>query len=171
MKWAELKPTGKLEVPKGYTVEPNSTYLGKTGFQLRRPNGDRIGLPQETEESALAQLQDMKQDIALADALKYEGDTMGHCVGGYCDDVLQGRSRIFSLRDAKGQPHVTIEVQPKSETEFLRERWKDYADIKQEGQDFAHRWITQELAKQPQRIIQIKGKGNAKPIDEYLPVS
>lgn len=48
----------------------------------------------------------------LADQLKYEGDTMGHCVGGYCSDVLEGRSRIFSLRDAKGQPHVTIETQP-----------------------------------------------------------
>lgn len=49
---------------------------------------------------------------ALQDALKYEGDTMGHCVGGYCDDVAAGRSRIFSLRDDKGLPHVTIEMTP-----------------------------------------------------------
>lgn len=49
---------------------------------------------------------------ALEQALKHEGDTMGHCVGGYCDDVATGRSRIFSLRDAKGQPHVTIETKP-----------------------------------------------------------
>lgn len=48
----------------------------------------------------------------LADALRYEGDTMQHCVGGYCPDVLSGRSRIFSLRDAKGKPHVTIETKP-----------------------------------------------------------
>lgn len=46
----------------------------------------------------------------LEDALRYEGDTLGHCVGGYCEDVASGHSRIFSLRDAKGQPHVTIEV-------------------------------------------------------------
>ena len=48
----------------------------------------------------------------LGDALKYEGDTMGHCVGGYCPDVLEGHSRIFSLRDAKGEPHVTVETKP-----------------------------------------------------------
>ena len=49
---------------------------------------------------------------ALEKQLKYEGDTMGHCVGGYCEDVLAGGSRIFSLRDAKGEPHVTVEVGP-----------------------------------------------------------
>lgn len=49
---------------------------------------------------------------ALQEALQYEGDTMGHCVGDYCPDVLSGQSRIFSLRDAKGSPHVTIETTP-----------------------------------------------------------
>ena len=49
---------------------------------------------------------------ALKKQLKYEGDTMGHCVGGYCDDVTSGNTKIFSLRDAKGEPHVTIEVSP-----------------------------------------------------------
>lgn len=62
---------------------------------------------------------DMDEDAAMEAAagavqkqLKYEGDTMGHCVGGYCDDVLSGTARIFSLRDAKGEPHVTVEVAP-----------------------------------------------------------
>jgi hypothetical protein len=45
-------------------------------------------------------------------ALKYEGDAMGHCVGGYCPDVEAGSTKIYSLRDAKGEPHVTIEVNP-----------------------------------------------------------
>jgi hypothetical protein len=45
-------------------------------------------------------------------ALKYEGDAMGHCVGGYCSDVEAGSTKIYSLRDAKGEPHVTIEVRP-----------------------------------------------------------
>lgn len=81
---------------------------------------------------------------ALEDALRYEGDTMGHCVGGYCDDVLSGRSRIFSLRDAKGQPHVTIETSPGRQRTAL-------ADIPRD------------------EIIQIKGKQNRRPNDEYLP--
>jgi hypothetical protein len=42
--------------------------------------------------------------------LKDEGDAMGHCVGGYCDDVASGQSSIYSLRDAKGKPYVTIET-------------------------------------------------------------
>ena len=37
---------------------------------------------------------------------------MGHCVGSYCEDVAQGGTRIFSLKDAKGEPHVTVEVGP-----------------------------------------------------------
>lgn len=43
-------------------------------------------------------------------ALKEEGDAMGHCVGGYCDQVLGGRTKILSLRNPKGQPRVTVEL-------------------------------------------------------------
>lgn len=85
----------------------------------------------------------------LGEQLKYEGDTMGHCVGGYCDDVASGRSRIFSLRDAKGEPHVTIETQPTS-------GYGDYLESI-EGSGL------------PDSIVQIKGKANLKPKDEYLP--
>ena len=114
----------------------------------------------------------MKQDIALADALKYEGDTMGHCVGGYCDDVLQGRSRIFSLRDAKGQPHVTIEVRPPSKAgrikasadEFLADKGRPHVSL-----DELEEWAEVGDGDFQHSIVQIKGKGNAKPIDEYLP--
>lgn len=46
--------------------------------------------------------------------LAQEGNMMGHCVGGYCNTVQQGNSVIFSLRDSKGEPHVTIELEPRS---------------------------------------------------------
>lgn len=77
--------------------------------------------------------------------LKYEGDTMGHCVGGYCPDVLEGRSRIFSLRDAKGEPHVTVEV---------GDKWNNEVGAK---------------STTVPSIIQIKGKQNRAPNPEYLP--
>lgn len=48
----------------------------------------------------------------LEKALKNEGELMGHCVGGYCEDVINGNSRIFTLRDQKNKPHVTIEGTP-----------------------------------------------------------
>jgi hypothetical protein len=108
----------------------------------------------------------------LEEALKYEGDTMGHCVGGYCPDVVEGKSRIFSLRDSKGEPHVTVEVQPKGAV---------FSDVaKYIGKEEADRLLDQgvtlsEMIKNipdfqyPQRIQQIKGKGNAKPKEDYLP--
>jgi hypothetical protein len=88
---------------------------------------------------------------ALRDALKYEGDTMKHCVGGYCDDVLRGQKRIFSLRDAKGEPHVTIHTEPASDTYLrsLRYAGDASADLP------------------PDRIVQIKRKTNLVDSDPY----
>ncbi len=43
-------------------------------------------------------------------ALTREGESMGHCVGSYCERVDSGSTRIWSLRDRKGDPHCTIEI-------------------------------------------------------------
>jgi hypothetical protein len=126
---------------------------------------------------------------ALEDALKYEGDTMGHCVGGYCENVASGRSRIFSLRDAKGEPHVTIETSPfrgsvppevsgkiaeqaKNEAEILS--LADDPNVKDKTFWDSYDKRVNELldewkANAPPEIIQIKGKQNAAPKDDYLP--
>jgi hypothetical protein len=53
---------------------------------------------------------------ALGDALKFEGDTMGTCVGEYCDDVAHGVNKVYSLRDRRGEPHVTIETRKNMDT-------------------------------------------------------
>lgn len=44
------------------------------------------------------------------EGLGAEGNAMGHCVGGYCSQVEGGNTRIVSLRDKEGQPHVTVEL-------------------------------------------------------------
>lgn len=130
---------------------------------------------------------------ALREALKYEGDTMGHCVGGYCDGVVAGDSKIYSLRDAKGQPHVTIEVAPKNrlqsfdfeqeaynqvEREWLRSHPRGSFDenddfmleVMERSSDLASEWNKKQAAiEQDPRIVQIKGKANKAPKDEYLP--
>jgi hypothetical protein len=120
---------------------------------------------------------------------------MGHCVGGYCPDVLQGKTKIYSLRDAKGEPHVTIEVRNASHNrESLLSLPKEAQDrIAQEvygtegltmdkvlsnlpavGQRHStgviHDLVTKadELFPNPQKTIeQIKGKQNAAPKGEY----
>ena len=128
-------------------------------------------------------------EAELAAALKYEGDTMGHCVGGYCPDVMEGRSRIFSLRDAKGEPHVTIETRPGSINPTYDDRDELFERARLEIEalgigdpDTEHSRIMRrfnelldtrraELAANPppENIIQIKGKQNRAPKDDYLP--
>jgi hypothetical protein len=114
-----------------------------------------------------------KGDRDLADALKYEGDTMQHCVGGYCDDVLSGKTKIYSLRDAKGQPHVTVEVEPGrklTEADLPDDVRDQLANFDGPQHEF-EAMVQKALAEQSigDRIAQIKGKQNTKPKDEYLP--
>jgi hypothetical protein len=119
---------------------------------------------------------------SLSDALKYEGETMGHCVGGYCPDVVEGRSKIYSLRDKKGQPHVTIEVAPgKDKTGLITADElppEELADMKRRNvydPNFMYRFNDQmgrylpELGPFEPSIVQIKGKGNKAPKEDYLP--
>ena len=109
---------------------------------------------------------------ALADALKYEGDTMGHCVGGYCDDVASGRTKIYSLRDAKGEPHVTVEVKPQSYVarDLAKFIGKDEVDrLSDSGMSLKQIAASIEDFKPNISIAQIKGKQNRKPNEEYIP--
>ena len=45
-------------------------------------------------------------------ALDFESDYMGHCVGagGYDRGISDGSIEIYSIRDERGEPHVTLEV-------------------------------------------------------------
>jgi ribosomal protein S18 acetylase RimI-like enzyme len=132
-------------------------------------------------QDVMEQTLDQRAKEKLADALKYEGDTMGHCVGGYTPDVIEGRSRIFSLRDAKGEPHVTIETQPNQYLDF--NKWweqqtpQKQVEINQRARRGEHNMSVFEApeylaarAALPPRIVQIKGKGNGKPAAKYIPM-
>jgi len=140
-----------------------------------------------TPEAAIRNSGKWIEDNRLADALKYEGDTMGHCVGGYCPDVASGKSRIFSLRDAKNEPHVTIEVRPSkaNQDDLLKQpkeiqdkfnnnfdNWRygiDYRPSPEEIQHKAQSLFDELGIPLSHAIQQIKGKGNAKPKKDYIP--
>jgi hypothetical protein len=79
--------------------------------------------------------------------LAREGELMGHCVGGYCDQVTRGNTSIYSLRDPKGQPHVTLEIEGNP---TLQDR------------SYNERDISPDL-----RVIQVQGKSDTEPIPEY----
>jgi hypothetical protein len=148
-KWIQLSQPEEL--PKGWSQEASGAYVG--------PNGERTIVNPSRQ--------------TLDDALKYEGDTMGHCVGSYCDEVAEGGSRIYSLRDAKGEPHVTVEVAPN----FMRsDDWLNTLSPKERAEVLASKQSITDNPKYlaaknnvPPRIVQIKGKGNAAPKEEYLP--
>jgi len=118
-KWIEL--TNPKSVPKDYALPEGMKLdtIDHPRYGLLHTVSDPKGITQieatNSPEDALLRFYNRKGGEgykALEDALKYEGNTMGHCVGGYCPDVASSRSRIYSLRDSKGEPHVTVEVQP-----------------------------------------------------------
>lgn len=155
-KWVELRQP--KELPEGWS-------------EARKPSGE-VGAYYDPSGATVYDHPGMK---TLEDALKYEGETMGHCVGGYCPDVVEGRSRIYSLRDKKGQPHVTIEVAPPTQG-ISPGRWLNTLPIEEQERivssgikpgdtpEYAE-W----LANLPSDIVQIKGKANRAPNAEYLP--
>ena len=180
-KWIELAtPEVATELPSTHIVEPyqSNGVLGQL-YRVINPTTGMRGEGFATPERAIKEFNKSHAEEKLADALKYEGDTMGHCVGGYCPDVVEGRSRIFSLRDAKGEPHVTVEVQPNQHLDYNNWFNKQPEEIQNR---IAQRRIENKnhdiyegpeyLAARealPPKIKQIKGKQNRAPKEDYLP--
>lgn len=71
-------------------------------------------------------------EVFSKECLDSEGKRMGHCVGSYASRVEGGGTKIFSLRDKKNEPHITIEFDTDDGV-----------------------------------ILQIKGKQNRPPVEEY----
>ena len=183
LRWTELRQPENIETPEFQIANQSFTQRG-----LRI--GDKYYEVPFDVKTGSADYESVARDIArreaLEKALKYEGDTMGHCVGGYCPDVMSGRSRIFSLRDAKGEPHVTIETAPNKYPDIpieLADKWADEiwneaqakgltgsaleAYDRAEYRNRVNAWRADNANRQD--IIQIKGKQNRAPKDDYLP--
>lgn len=176
LRWVELALPAP-ELPEGFRVAPS--VRGEGLFNVLDAAGKPVSVG-ATENEALGLFDRATRRQQLADALRYEGNTMGHCVGGYCDDVVRGRSRIFSLRDAKGEPHVTIETKPglKTMTEAEQAFFIDNGRMPRDMQELDDWGIENEIAidagdlspnQQAHYIDQIKGKQNRAPNPEYLP--
>jgi hypothetical protein len=198
-KWVELSsPKYSMDkLPEGWSLQefegssPGSKIFGVVDSKghLHPKAGGKQPL---TPEIAYENFKRGYGTKELEDALKYEGETMGHCVGGYCPDVVEGRSKIYSLRDDKGRPHVTIEVRPKrlNNVQTLAEIvgkdralqiYDEYQAISRSGgkpevnfEQFAVSFpdvaqTLDEIGPIPDDIVQIKGKGNKAPKEDYLP--
>lgn len=156
MRWVELKhPEVRVDaLPEGWEIRDASDKVGQRVGLYRKGESRAEVFGKTPEDVVFEGVQRGVLGGELNDALAYEGKAMGHSVGGYrtedagghssyglggWNSLINGRARIFSLRDAKGEPHVTIE------TASIPDQF---------GTD---------------RIVQIKGKANRKPNDEYLP--
>lgn len=113
------------------------------------------------------------------DWTKASGDSGygGYGLGGW-DAIKRGKAKVYSLIDAKGEPHVTIEVGAYPD-QLRAGNLKPYTQAALEEAkllpngytDADVRDIEIRMAKEnmPKYINQIKGKGNAKPIADYIP--
>lgn len=178
MKWVELRLPENMDLPEGYKVVKYEYPNKPTFFSVTDPKGITQHEGQSSEEAALKAYAASKGHPALESALKYEGEQLQHCVGGYCPDVVSGKSRIFSLRDAKGKPHATIEVGVNK----TLPRWDDVTPYLQAAEEEAKKlpkgYTSQDVSdiatkmameKIPSRIAQIKGMKNLAPNEDYLP--
>lgn len=191
LKWVELSNSGHSmdKLPEGWSLQefegssPGSKIFGVVDSKGHL-HPEAAGKHPETPEIAYENFKKGFGVKELEAALKYEGDTMQHCVGGYCPDVLEGRSRIYSLRDNKGQPRVTIEVETTNHLDF--NKWWDQQtpqkrleiDQRAAGNGLQAKLKARiespeylaDMADLPPSITQIKGFKNKKPADEYLPM-
>jgi len=201
--WYELKtsPNATPAIPPKYekgkhlvhgafpakfdTQEEAQNYIDTFNDQLREKNknGDFDPLIKEIkqfplryggQEDVMVSPGQEAKDPDLREALSYEGNVMGHCVGGYSSNVTGGHSRIFSLRNKKtGEPHVTVETHPKSNFDFdeFNKRHDELGTDENERMSELHSLgvVDDEGNPSPDDIAQIKGKANGKPVARYMP--
>jgi hypothetical protein len=190
-KWVQLR-IPDTDLPEGFSVVK---VPGWDSYEVRNNSGVSIAQG-KTPEAARRNFVYARKSGALKAALRYEGDTMSHCVGSYCDDVLAGRTEIFSLRDGKGEPHVTIEVRAgdkiltKEAMDALEPGFYDsnIATIQQAKTNPSIAYtpprsrvlgflqdnrpdILEKLPVGKPSIVQIKGKGNRRPAEKYVPLA
>lgn len=125
------------------------------------------------------------QKLTTPEQLQFEGDEMGHCVGDYVWPVGEGKTIIYSLRDKKGEPHVTMEMQA---LEGPRNIWEDGDEIPEDvayNHEYIHPhdsepgWHRQEkynidnttsyvpTGEAAFQVVQVQGNSNLTPKPEY----
>ena len=82
------------------------------------------------------------QKVMSKNDLQTEGseDMMDHCVGSYCNDVEVGTSIIYSLRDPKNGPHITMETNDFGSIQQIH--GKSNSDPKPEYKEMIKEWIS-----------------------------
>jgi alkylhydroperoxidase family enzyme len=110
------------------------------------------------------------QHLTTPDQLAFEGDEMGHCVGGYGGQVERGDSVIYSLRDKKGVPHATIEMEGQQQPnngDTYDDGHGSMNEINVQPHMYGFHGDIGSFQADPWQVVQIQGKGNSTPKPEY----
>jgi hypothetical protein len=100
-------------------------------------------------------------ELLTKEALAAEGNAMGHCVGGYWMRVLSGATRIVSVRDQHGHPHVTIELGGSPRMRLDDGRVLSVDHDPNPGRDIVSEMTGEWMA------VQVRGKQNKAPVEKW----
>ncbi len=111
-------PNPNLNISSLSLSQAKANDLAKNWHDLLKGEGKGLEYYKETKEDIVFGPKWSKPEwtgwtikqVKTKNNLRTEGEKVGHCVGLYCADVENGKTRIFSLRDPSNNPHVTIEV-------------------------------------------------------------
>jgi len=157
--WREIK------LPESLTPEQMKRIRPMTAEEISSQNLEPAGQPYVALDEKGRPIKDnfsgrwaageSHREAHLAGQLAQEGNSLGHCVGGYVENVLSGDSRIVSLRDQHGRSYATVEL------------GKDvpFVDEATRARDFKENVLNHPR----QEILQIKGPGNGAPADYVQP--
>ncbi len=96
--------------------------------------------------------------LLTEDALNFEAKYMNHCIKDpkYYDKIKSGAVFVYSIRDFKGEPHVTIEVYNNAYITFGADLYLSFS--KKEGNIESDYFVRQ-----------CRGKNDAAPLAKYIP--
>ncbi len=184
--WRELKVPDELTPEQARTIRymDEATYGDNYAEGERYRAFDSKGKPIKDNFSGREASGSTPQEAWLAGQLAQEGNSLGHCVGGYAYEIIRGQTRILTLRDHLGRSYATVEISPErlgNATEFYQDYatpefqqryprpargdnaalvpWSKIVQASKEYHDYSRSL--------PENILQIKGAGNGAP-PEYV---
>lgn len=95
------------------------------------------------------------QELRTELALSQEGNNMQNCIAGYFNEVMDSTTRIYSIRDASGAPHVSMELVIPGGVPRVQ------------ASDMSPEEFIESRTRLDCYFAQILGKQNDMPIDEY----
>ena len=116
-RWVEVQLPADLPKEALDTVRPvTQEELASNRRESQESLGGRFvavdadNIPIKNYRTKRIAVADTPENAWLIGRLIEEGNLMSHCVGMYYNSVIKKKSTIYSLRDADGAPHVTIEA-------------------------------------------------------------